>query len=176
LAGGQIGYRWQMTSWVFGLEAQGDWANLKGSNSSLTAGAIPYTNQTKIDGIGLFTGQIGYALNNVLLYVKGGAAVTDNKYSSFFTAAGVQFNAASDTRWGGAVGAGIEYSFAPNWSVGVEYDHLFMGNPTVTFPAQAINFPPFTGAVGRTDNISQGIDMGTVRINYRFGGPLVARY
>jgi hypothetical protein len=40
---------------------------------------IPATNQTKVDGIGLFTGQVGYALNNVLLYVKGGAAVTDKQ-------------------------------------------------------------------------------------------------
>ena len=24
--GGQLGYRWQSTAWVFGLEAQGDWA------------------------------------------------------------------------------------------------------------------------------------------------------
>ena len=31
LVGGQIGYRWQMTNWVFGLEAQGDWANLTGA-------------------------------------------------------------------------------------------------------------------------------------------------
>ena len=30
--------------------------------------------------IGLFTGQVGYAWNNVLLYVKGGAAVTHDKY------------------------------------------------------------------------------------------------
>src|SRR5712671_6252338 len=34
VAGGQIGYRWQAASWVFGLEAQGDWADLKGSNVS----------------------------------------------------------------------------------------------------------------------------------------------
>ena len=33
-----------------------------------------------IDAFGLFTGQIGYAWNNALLYVKGGAAVTDNSY------------------------------------------------------------------------------------------------
>src|SRR6516162_2005555 len=46
LVGGQVGYRWQMTNWVFGLEAQGDWADLKGTNSSLTA-VIPYTNRTK---------------------------------------------------------------------------------------------------------------------------------
>ena len=29
LAGGQIGYRWQSASWVFGVEALGDWADLK---------------------------------------------------------------------------------------------------------------------------------------------------
>ncbi len=43
LVGGQIGYRWQLNNWVFGIEAQGDWADLKGSNPSLTA-IIPYTN------------------------------------------------------------------------------------------------------------------------------------
>jgi outer membrane immunogenic protein len=168
LAGGQVGYRWQMSSWVFGVEAQGDWADLKGSNGSLTA-IIPYTNQTKVDAIGLFTGQVGYTWNNVLLYLKGGAAVTDNKYSSFFTATGVEFNSATDTRWGGVVGTGIEIGFAPNWSVAFEYDHLFMGNPNINFPATNI-------AVGRSDNIRQDVDMGTVRINYRFGGPVVAKY
>jgi outer membrane immunogenic protein len=56
LAGGQAGYRWQTANWVFGIEAQGDWADLKGSTASLTA-VIPYTNRSKIDAIGLFTGQ-----------------------------------------------------------------------------------------------------------------------
>jgi outer membrane immunogenic protein len=53
LVGGQVGYRWQAANWVFGVEAQGDWADLKGSNSSLPA-IIPFTNQT--NAIGLFTG------------------------------------------------------------------------------------------------------------------------
>ena len=33
--GGQVGYRWQSTAWVFGVEAQGNWANFEGSNTSL---------------------------------------------------------------------------------------------------------------------------------------------
>src|SRR5207302_1091634 len=81
------------------------------------------------------TSQHGYTWNNVLWYVKAGATVTDNKYNTSFTATGVVYNQASDTRWGAAVGTGIEFGFAPNGSVGVEYDHLFMGNPNVTFPA-----------------------------------------
>src|ERR1700741_3768453 len=27
LVGGQLGYRWQSTNWVFGVEVQGDWAD-----------------------------------------------------------------------------------------------------------------------------------------------------
>jgi outer membrane immunogenic protein len=174
VAGGQVGYRWQSANWVFGVEAQGDWADLKGSNASLVLTRIPATNQTRIDAVGLFTGQIGYVWNSALLYVKGGAAVTDNNYSTFFpvgnafAAAGVPFNAASDTRWGGTVGTGIEFGVTPNWSVAVEYDHLFMGNPNITFAPTSI-------AVGRADNIGQGVDMGTVRVNYRWGGPVVGQ-
>src|SRR5690349_2871029 len=35
LIGGQIGYRWQAGAWVFGLEGQGDWADMKGRNNSI---------------------------------------------------------------------------------------------------------------------------------------------
>src|SRR5258708_2195006 len=73
-AGGQIGYRWQSSAWVFGLEAQGDWADLRGSQVNnaiflLTPGDV--TNRSKIDAFGLFTGQVGYAWSNILFYVKG---------------------------------------------------------------------------------------------------------
>ena len=171
VVGGQVGYRWQSANWVFGLEAQGDWANLRGSNSpNLLQGAVG-GDRTKIDAYGTITGQIGYAWNNVLWYVKGGAAVTDNKYSTFFTATGVEYNQTSETRWGGAVGTGIEVGFAPNWSVAVEYDHLFMGTRNVDFFLAAAPF-----AATRTDRIRQDVDMVTVRVNYRWGGPFVPKY
>jgi len=167
VVGGQIGYRWQSANWVFGVEAQGDWADLKGSNASLFF-APGTTDQSKIGALGLFTGQVGYAWNNVLWYVKGGAAVTDDKYKGLV--GGVVIDQTNETRWGGTVGTGIEVGFAANWSVGVEYDHLFMGNRNVTFTTTP------GGAVSRTDNIRQDVDMGTVRLNYRWGGPVVPKY
>jgi len=175
MAGGQIGYRWQAANWVFGLEAQGDWADLTGSNNTLLLPAafrFIANNSSKIDAIGLFTGQVGYAWNNVLWYVKGGAAATHDKYNGQIV--GVTFDTASETRWGGAVGTGVEIGFAPGWSVAVEYDHLFMGNRNVSFAFTGAA-APFTGA-SRIDNIRQDVDMGTVRVNYTFGGPVVARY
>ena len=64
---------------MFGVEAQGDWADLSSPRVSLFDPSL--STRTKTDGIGLFTGQIGYAWNAALLYVKGGAAVTSNRFS-----------------------------------------------------------------------------------------------
>ena len=154
--GGQVGYRWQMSSWVIGLEAQGNWADFRGSNISLQTG---FQNQTKIDAFGLFTGQIGYAWDRALLYVKGGAAVTDNNYLVVDTG-----DNANETRWGAAVGVGFEYAIMPNLSLGLEYDHLFMGTNDVLF------------ASGTGDQIKENVDLITARLNYKFGGPVAARY
>jgi outer membrane immunogenic protein len=162
-AGGQIGYRWQSSAFVFGLEAQGNWADFKGSNISLIA--LPATtNQSRIDAFGLFTGQIGYAWNSALLYVKGGAAVTNDKFQSFYTGTGVIIDRVNEARWGGTIGAGVEFAFAPNWSVGVEYDHLFMGTKNVDFSTP-------TGTFSGTERIRQDVDLATVRVNYRWGWP-----
>ncbi len=38
LAGGQLGYRWQAGTWVFGLEGQGDWADLSRWGNGLPGG------------------------------------------------------------------------------------------------------------------------------------------
>jgi outer membrane immunogenic protein len=168
VAGGQLGYRWQAGSWVFGVEGQGDWADLKGRN--ISAIAPGFTNESTIGAFGLLTGQIGYAANNVLLYVKGGAAVTDDRFRSFVTGTNVlASNTVSDTRWGAAVGAGLEFGFTPNWSAAIEYDHLFMGNRTYNFVTPA-------GAAFATDRIKQDVDLVTVRVNYRWGGPVIAKY
>ena len=175
LVGGQIGYRWQANQWVFGVEAQGDWADLSHTRVSLLDPTL--STRTKTDGIGLFTGQIGYAWNQALFYVKGGAAVTNNRFSIHDNLNfGAELASASATRWGGTVGAGFEYGFAPNWSFGVEYNHLFMGDANNSFtglPVFAANFA--------NSRITQDVDMVTARINYRFGGyglgaPVAARY
>jgi outer membrane immunogenic protein len=166
--GGQVGYRWQAGNWVFGLEAQGNWADFSGSNASLVFAGL--SNRTRIDAFGLFTGQVGYAWNNVLLYAKGGAAVVADRFQvNTFVGNVLAATTPDDTRWGGTVGAGVEFGFAPNWSVAAEYNHLFMQNRTYRFTD---TFGFFFG----TDRIRQDVDMGTLKVNYHFGGPIVAKY
>ena len=87
--------------------------------------------------------------------------------------------------YGGTVGVGLEYGFAPNWSFGVEYDHLFMGNRNLAmYSTGAVGGLPAAGILVATDRIGQDVDLFSVRLNYKFGvgkgpvgkGPVTARY
>ena len=99
--------------------------------------------------------------------------MTSNRFSILDTPTGIELASASSTRWGGVVGVGFEYGFAPNWSFGVNYDHLFMGDANNSFTS-----PVFIAGV-LNNRVSQDVDLLTLRINYRFGGygaPIAARY
>jgi len=102
----------------------------------------------------------------------------DERYDIFLTApqgplpTGYIAARGSETRWGGVVGVGAEYALTRNWSVALEYDHLFMGDNTVR-----ITFDPaFIALLNHNERIRQDVDMVTARINYHFGGPVVAKY
>jgi outer membrane immunogenic protein len=166
LAGGQIGFNWQSGPLVLGVELSGDWTSLTGNNNSLVFVAPQNVNRTKVDAIAAATGRVGYAMDVALLYVKGGGAWADSKYTA--TAAGVVTATGSATRTGWTVGGGIEYGFAPNWSVAVEYDHYDFGRDSITF----------TGPGAGVDRVGQTVDAVTARVNWRFGwgGPVSARY
>lgn len=174
LLGGQVGYRVQASNWVFGVEAQGDWADMHGQNASfLLTGPLPInqaTNQIQTNAVGLFTGQVGYVWNNVLWFAKGGVAVTNNQYNGIVTVTNAVFDQASDTRWAPTVGTGIEIGFAPNWSVGAELNYVFQTTKTLN-----LNTVP-VGGLSRIESIQQDLIIGLLRVNYRFGGPGVAKY
>jgi outer membrane immunogenic protein len=167
MIGGQGGYRWQAGQFVFGLEAEGDWTSMRGSLPSVNFPGT--TNSSKVTSVGLFTGQIGYAMDAALFYLKGGAALTNNNFLNYNTLSGVGLYYATTHKLGATVGVGFEYGFTPNWSAGIEYDHLFMGNANNSFSCVA-------GCAAVVNTISQDVDMFTVRANYKFGGPVVARY
>ena len=59
--------------------------------------------------------------------------------------------------------AGLEIGFAQNWSIGAEYNHIFLDNHDVTLSSAFLGVD--------TLRIRQDVDMGLVRLNYRFGGP-----
>ncbi|MGJ5221741.1 outer membrane protein [Bradyrhizobium oligotrophicum] len=152
--GGTVGYNWQTSNIVFGLEADGAWADV---NASATALGI--TVASKTDALGTVRGRVGVAFDQVLLYATGGYAWIDNKIS--VTALGVTV---SDSKFhsGWTAGAGVEAFIAPQWSVKGEYLYRSLAGETY-----------FGGAVPTGTLNFHSVQFG---VNYHFGGPVVAKY
>ena len=68
--------------------------------------------------------------------------------------------------------SGLEYGFSPNWTAGIEYNHMFMQDKTYNLVSNGAFFAP--GALVAPIRIRQDVDLVTARINYSFGGPVVA--
>src|SRR5882762_6191261 len=74
MVGGTAGYNWQAAGspWVFGLEGDLDWTNIK---DSAVCGGV--TCQTKNNWFGTVRGRVGYAWDRFMPYVTAGAAFGD---------------------------------------------------------------------------------------------------
>jgi outer membrane immunogenic protein len=124
LAGLQLGFNVQQGAWVFGVEGDFSWADIKGS--SLFDGVDPV--ETKIRWLSTLTGRVGYAHGAWLPYVKGGAVWANERMTiSLPLAPGAPITVTTDTRTGWTAGAGLEYGFTPNWSARIEYDYFDLG-------------------------------------------------
>jgi outer membrane immunogenic protein len=175
LGGAQVGFNYQVGSWVWGAEAQFSWSDLDGKDSCIAASPVALINcHTKVDWLGTAAARLGFVVDRALIFVKGGGAWVHDKYdTTAFTAPFTNIHV-DDTRWGWMFGTGIEYAFFGNWSAKVEYDYLDFGTKTVTFAGLAS-----LGLTAPNDavDIRQRIHLVKFGLNYRFGaGPVVANY
>ena len=127
LAGGQIGFNYQVSSLVFGLEADASWTNLKGRGSFNTIpGDVNWTIENRLDWFGTVRGRAGVAVSNVLLYGTAGVAFGQTRADEVVTNVGpcclvTAVASAHDNRIGWTAGAGAEWMYSRNWSLKAEY-------------------------------------------------------
>jgi len=176
IGGVAAGYNYQIpgSAIVFGFETEFGALRLKGSSAfatvpNLTAGATigNWYNATTL--------RVGWAWDRLLFYGKGGLAVSTIE-TSLADGNGLLGTAtAKRDVMGWAWGAGLEFVFAPNWSVKAEY--LWLGvNHGVGVCAQAVPGAPAPGLFC-SSTTSQAVQTAKIGINYLFGvGPTYARY
>jgi outer membrane immunogenic protein len=119
LVGGTIGYNWQTGALVFGVEADIDWSNMRGT---FTNAACPLGCETRNTWLGTARARLGYAADRIMPYVTGGAAFGE------IQATPGGFPSISDTNFGWTVGGGIEAAIAANWTAKVEYLYVDLGD------------------------------------------------
>ena len=174
IGGGQIGYNWQTGPVVFGLEA-----DFNGhSNISSNNNAFGYGGGNSGSGfLGTGRGRIGYAFTpSFMVFGTGGVAYgnpwnqSNNNFAGF---GGFAYgnNNQNSFRVGYTVGGGLEWMFAPNWSVKAEYLYVDLGRGDNNFSYLGFN----NNAARSTAHVAR------LGVNYHFnwGGmmaPVVARY
>jgi outer membrane immunogenic protein len=175
LVGGTLGYNWQVSNIVVGFEGDASWVGQYGSNFDdgpiglgfVDANGRPlFTSFTKETWVATARGRLGYAVNNLLFYGTGGYAAAGVEAGVKDSNTGALLASATSTRSGWTAGGGFEWGFAPSWSAKFEWVYMkFDSAPLNTLAAEGPR-----SSVPFDDNVVRA------GINYRFGGPVVARY
>jgi outer membrane immunogenic protein len=158
MAGGTLGWNYQIGQLVLGIEGDYDWQNVRGSSNS--GGCVGLANgfvggcDTASNWYGTFRGRIGYAMDRIMVYGTAGGAVAGIKAST------ADLPWSSNTELGWAAGAGIEGAITDNLTAKVEY--LFTDYGSTSCPAGSCGF----GA----GNVKFDESMVRVGLNYKFGG------
>jgi outer membrane immunogenic protein len=179
IGGGQIGYDWQFgAAWVAGLEADFDGASAKHTSVSPLAGTaaiVPMSSvfSRELHTLGTVRGRLGFLSSpDLLWYGTGGLAYGQTKFGSAWICpacippAGSQGSTAlqiSSASAGWTLGAGVEWKFAPAWSVKAEYLYVDLGNQRNTLAYSYTGFnSTMTSTVAEHDNIAR------FGLNYKF--------
>jgi outer membrane immunogenic protein len=140
LAGGYAGVNYQVGSIVFGFDADfiGSWA--KGAAADTLPAPVADIMQVEILWTGTATARVGWAIDRLLFYGKGGAAFVFHRD----TIAGGNNGGGSATTATWTVGGGIDWAVTEHWIARAEYDYFNM--PTTAF--QLATTPPAASQMG----------------------------
>lgn len=129
LGGGQIGYNAQFGNFVIGAEAdlQGGWVD--GDTSGNIAGIGPVAASSELNWLSTVRGRVGFAGDRILIYATGGVAWAD---MDFAVTDGVTTLSGGDTLTGYALGAGVEWALANNWTAKAEYLYVDLDDVSLT--------------------------------------------
>jgi len=119
LGGGTVGYNLQTGAWVWGIEGDIDYMNLKGTADAAFCPGCTF----KDTWLATIRGRVGYSFDRWLPYLTGGLA-----YGNMYMDTG--FGSVSRTKAGWTAGGGVEYAFAGAWSTKLEYLYVDLGSAT----------------------------------------------
>lgn len=153
--GATLGFNWQVGSWVFGVEGELSWGDVKWSQTGLAGLA---SGEIKLDNVYTAAARIGYAFDRTLIYGKLGGAWTEETYN--FSVLGATATG-SESRTGWLVGIGLEYAFWGGWSGKIEYNYMDLGSKTVTLATTG-------GLVALPASIDLTVQTVKLGLNYKF--------
>jgi high affinity Mn2+ porin len=138
IGGVQAGYNYRLSSGLlFGVEADLTFPNYLPTNHVVAKFATARSDlEERWDYFGTVRGRVGYTSGPWLAYATGGFAWAGERFLNTPTGVDVE-EKHINVRPGWAAGVGLEYAFAPHWSVKLEYLYAQFGKADVRFPSGA---------------------------------------
>jgi high affinity Mn2+ porin len=135
IGGVQGGYNWRLPSGLLlGVEADLTFPNYLTSNAQVALLSTPNRDFFEhFDYVGTVRGRIGHATGHWLFYVTGGFAYVGERFTNVPAVGSDEKHIGVRPGW--AAGAGVEYAFAPHWTVRLEYLYSQFERANVAFPA-----------------------------------------
>jgi outer membrane immunogenic protein len=167
IGGGEVGYNVQSGNIVVGVEGDGFWSGIKGSDTSqFNNGTLPIgsTDMTKLRYGGSLRARGGIAVDRLLLFFDGGWAIASLAHTD--TIPGGAVDAFTVHRSGLAAGGGIAYAITNNLIGKFEYRYYDFGRFARSNPLNGVL--PYT--------IDSTYSVVTVGLDFKFGGLVVAKY
>jgi outer membrane immunogenic protein len=182
LVGGTIGANFQANALVFGVEADLDWSNIKGSVSSpavppgfcvlqvSVALTVGDTCNTRNTWLGTARIRIGLAADRALFFLTGGGAF-GNIEAGLSGQSITTTTYDTSTKFGWTAGGGAEFALGDNWTARIEYLYVDLGSGTCTTGANCgfINNTPPT--LPPNDSVKFTASLVRAGFNFKFGGP-----
>jgi len=177
LAGGQIGYNYQIGMLVLGIEGEGFWSGMRVTSDQFAfsnPGTLSTINTIKNKWDYDIAGRFGIAIDHALIYGKAGWVAGNFGWNSTeLLFLPLPITNGSATLNGLLIGLGLEYAFTNNWTAKFEYDYLGFGAKDVLFTTTCATCTPFT----TTQSVSADKHIFKLGFNYLFNAaPVVAKY
>ena len=164
--GGQFIYQGQWGNFVIGTEASLTGFDLADSKVANPANIANRTRTTDVDWLFTLSTRLGYAVNNWLIYVKGGYAGAEVHHGSRFTSTGFQVTGTNRREDGLTFGGGFEMAVSSFVTLGLDYSYVNI-EPVSRSGSPQYVAPGFT--VGRNLVNDVELHLLTARINFKLG-------
>jgi outer membrane immunogenic protein len=181
LGGGEAGYNLQSGNVVVGIEATGFWSNISGSDANavsqglLNIANIPAIDEDKVQWGGTLRARGGVTVDRLMLFFTGGWAFGDIQHTNTAVPPVPGFPVVDQFTVhanGVVAGGGLAYALTNNLIGKIEYSWYNFN--AYNRPAVGPAGLTANGQLPYTTNTEYSIV--TVGLDYKFGGPVVAKY
>jgi len=150
IGGGFVGYNYQISNYVLGLQVGLDGASIGNTRHSAPIGADVFQTSFNQNWIASIDGRLGWVFGSIMPYAIGGVA-TDSQSMHVNDLTAGHYRSVTNAPLGYDLGLGIEYAITANWTARAEYRYYNFGYSAYAYVSPLVGVNYYRATL--TDNV-----------------------